>query len=108
MTLITPTTPLNIPATKVNFHTGKHYETGEHCIVIDFTIDGDKWFNHGIYSGDALKTIEVVKSNLLKLGATEQRAELDFIKREPVIAINKKYQATVNRFIAWDIVPGRP
>ena len=63
-------------ATKVNIHKGNR--NGVPALVVDYTIDGKAWVNHGVYIGDKISIVERVKKNLLEVGPITTREGVIF------------------------------
>jgi hypothetical protein len=41
---------------------------GEKCIILNYTIDGKKWINHGIYCRGFIKVAPLLASSLMATG----------------------------------------
>tara|TARA_R110002020_G_C16257003_1_gene770201 strand:+ start:701 stop:1009 length:309 start_codon:yes stop_codon:yes gene_type:complete len=70
-------------ALKVNLHNGTMQAgiaKGEKAIIIDYTLDGKKWINHGIYCRNLITDgrVEKIKQSLLNVGVLSSREDQIF------------------------------
>jgi hypothetical protein len=71
----------------VNIFDGKLYVRSNIKVkILDYTLDGVNWINHGIYMGDRMHRAEEIKANFLSVGiSTDAIGREDVLFGHPVV-----------------------